>query len=190
MKSLLVDVLRQAKDGSPNRTLSDSGSYDTTQSEVLDTANDPLAAQDAGLSDEELKLYETSASLEAAFNQSANEDAADAGFDEDAWATDSEASRIATQTQMSATAPALGDAPAMARYAPLACIAAAFFAAALWIGYQHVALKYAASDVAVTQLQQRGDQAGVNRYAAGAETAQRFPFISAAIDASESGSDE
>lgn len=188
MKSLLVDVLRQAKDGSPTRTLSDSGSYDTTQSEVVDTANDLLGTRDSGQSDDELKLFETSASLEAVFDQSANEDAADGELGEIAASNGGRASGADTQSPSSAIA--AGNVPALAKFTPVACLAAAFLAAAFWVGYQHLALKYAAPEIATTQALQPGNQAAENDGAVNTTTQQRFPFINAAIETNESESEQ
>lgn len=190
MKSLLVDVLRQAKDGSPTQTLSDSGSFDTTQDEIADTANDSVVAPGIDASDEELKLFETSASLDATFDLPANEDAVDPGRDDILPEALQDAAARAMHAGPNRPAAASGVAPALARFAPLACITAAFFAAVFWIGYQQLTLKYAASDIAAAQVQLRGDQTIGIGSANLDEAAQRFPFISAGIESRESGSDE
>lgn len=190
MKSLLVDVLRQAKDGSPTQTLSDSGSFDATQNEIAETANDAVVTPEMEPSAEELKLYETSASIDATFDLPANEDAmAPAGDDILPDVAAAPAVR-ATHARPDRQVAASGAAPALARFSPLICISAAFLAAVVWIGYQQLMLKVAASDIAAAQVQARGEQAiDIGNTSADAAT-QRFPFIGAGTEPIESGSDE
>lgn len=190
MKSLLVDVLRQAKDGSPTRTLSDSGSYDTTQTEVVDTANDLLATRESGLPADELKLFETSASLEPTFDESANEDAADAAFDDIATSTGGHGSDAVARASSPASTLASGNVPMLARFTPLASLAAALIAAVFWVGYQHLTLKYAAPEIAAAQSLRSDEAAAVEDSAVNPTTQQRFPFISGAIETNGSESKE
>ena len=180
MKSLLVDVLRQANGGSPDKTLSDSGSFDTTRSEFPDTANDPVA-EDTGTTDDALALFETSASAAAVVH---DDDAQFSVLDdflpaEDAGDATSEPARPAS---FALPANVHDKGPVVARFAPLACLVLALLTAVVWTGYQEMKLKYAESQFASAQI---GRSAGNLSTLGGDDelhTVERFPFLGANAD--------
>lgn len=184
MKSLLVDVLREAKKGSSDQTLSDSGSFDTTQHEIPDTANDAVICQDdeAG---EALELYESTASLD-----SASRAESDADFSEslelllDNTEVDPVSGPLSPATTVT-IANVHSNAPRLAQYAPLVCIALAAIASASWVGYQQLKLKYAESQFAMAQMGSAGaNVSGADRSGA-AQSTERFPFIEAGAPVGE-----
>ncbi len=184
MKSLLVDVLREAKNGRPEQTLSDSGSFDTTQDEIPPTANDAdISEHDADK--KSLSLYETTASLDAAPSA-----ASDVGFSETNELTfdDAQVDAVNEPHEPSirvSIASAHSDAPRLARFAPLACVALAAIAAASWVGYQQLKLSYAESQFALAKMGLADAQASDVGRAATAQSTERFPFIKAGETVSE-----
>lgn len=177
MKSLLVDAIRQSKYGNPEEALSDSGSFDTTQSEIAETANDAVADETGG-PDDELKLFETSASLDATFGESDNEAGFPGGDDLELGETPIDAIVGPRHTMRARTQSTHSAGPRVARFAPEICIVLAVLASASWFGFHYLKLKYAESEFAAAQM-------GLGSMpAAGAESAddkasvERFPFIS------------
>ena len=176
MKSLLVDVLREASKGSPEQTLSDSGSFDTTQREIPDTANDAVIEQsdEAG---ESFELYETTASLDADFSEALELTIGDA---------DVGVASEPLEPALRVTLPRVhNNAPRLSRFAPLVCIALAAIASASWVGYQQLKLKYAESQFAMAQMG-RVDRSLTNANdTVEANSAARFPFIEAGATVGE-----
>ena len=185
MKSLLVDAIRQAKFGDQEQSLSDSGSFDTTRSEIPETANDAVIEPD-GDDAEALRLYETSASLEAAVSDA--DDDADF-FNTNELVSDNAGKRAATgPLRPAASAPLISvrsSGPYIARFAPLACVTLAALAAMSWSGYQHLKLKYAESEFAAAQVGGTAARAPERDGAVSLAVEQRFPFINAAKAASD-----
>ncbi len=175
MKSLLVDVLRQANGGSPDKTLSDSGSFDTTQHPFPDTANDPVV-DDTGSPDDGLALFETSSSAPA---QKHGDDAEFPDVDDFLALENAEndAHEPAGPASVGRRMNAGDKGPLVARLAPLACIVLALLTAALWTGYQAVRLKYAESQFASAQIGHSAEY--VSALAGEGDTAavERFPFL-------------
>ena len=177
MKSLLVDVLRQAKSGNPDQTLSDSGSFDTTQSEIPETANDSVIEEGVDAADA-LKLFETSASLDATFAKPDD----DAEFRETTALTLDDASGDTASEPLkpapSAPLPSVHNkGPRIAQFAPLACVVLAATAAASWVGYQHLKTKYAESEFATTQMGSASMHSAELDSTGKPLTVERFPFI-------------
>lgn len=174
MKSLLVDVLRQANGGSPDKTLSDSGSFDATRNHFPDTANDPVV-EDGQNADEALALFETSTSVHAPGD---NDDAQFTEF-EDFLPADDSGNAASEPARVVRHPSAFDKGPAVARFAPLACLVLALLTAALWTAYQNLKLKYAESELASAQI---GHSAAyVSTLASDGEpaTVERFPFLGA-----------
>jgi len=136
MKSVLIDAIRRTNTDEPGQTLSDSGSFDTVDSEFGVTANDAVA--DTKSAAEDLQLYETSSALVL------DEDGSDeAIFDSDTAIPESEIAEIASVIQRTApTGPvqprSLQRAPLIARYSPHLCLGLAILGAAAWFLLQRL----------------------------------------------------
>ena len=164
MKSLLVDALRQAN--SPE-SLSDSGSFETTDESLPETANDEVVDVDELQEhiEEDLELLATGVFETGEWQQHT------AAPDEDPVAPD------VTEPHAEVVAGALR-APLMARIAPILCCAIAFVSAVAWIGWRHYETQFGKSGFAATEAARpeadANDALGGTLYVAGAE---RFPFI-------------
>lgn len=157
MKSLLVDALRQAKGDKPGVTLSDSGSYDTTSAELLDTANDPDA----------LSLFETSTGIDVGNPTSPAADSED----------NDPSRRTVKENIATGIAAAASRAPALARWTPVLCLVLAVASAAGWSLYQQFQLRYGKSLLAAQVEMTSTRSAGLASSEGHAEAVTRFPFI-------------
>ncbi len=153
MKSLLVDAMRQAKGDKPGVTLSDSGSYDTTSAELLDTANDADA----------LSLFETSAGIEVG--------------NPTPPVADAENNDPPPQYVATGIATVASRAPALARWTPVLCIVLAVVSAAGWSLYQQFQLRYGKSTLSAQVELMPALSAGLASSEGDAEAVTRFPFI-------------
>ena len=170
MKSILVDALRQANGKEPDSTLSDSGSFDATQPEFGQTANDaevvPLENPD-----ENLELLQT-----AAFHTEDFDAEPDSEFPEQSLA-------VTRAIDSAAIIPKRGSsrAPVLARFAPLVCVALAIVSAGSWALYQQYGTanhnhRLGAADMPVNPG--IANNAGEST----ASAAERFPFIDPGIE--------
>lgn len=128
MKSLLVDALRQARSGEQGQSLSDSGSFDVTSQEVLETANDSIVEESA------LELYETSMSVDVdgEFPESLD---IDAQLEDSSRYSATALSRAAINS--SGMSPDSSKGPAFARFAPVICVAFAACACVAWFAIHY-----------------------------------------------------
>ncbi len=136
MKNVLVDAIRQANRDEPGQTLSDSGSFDTADSDFGVTANDAVA--DTQSIADELQLYETSNALTAS----------DGGVGESIVLTDTTTSELAEAelpSDVQRTVPAVSArfntvrrTPVLSRYSPHICVLLAALAAATWLMFQQL----------------------------------------------------
>ncbi|HNP63460.1 MAG TPA: hypothetical protein PKH39_05950 [Woeseiaceae bacterium] len=179
MKSLLVDVLRQANGGGPDKTLSDSGSFDTTRSDFPDTANDPVV-DDTQQADEALALFETSTSVHPPGN---SDDAQFSEIDEflSVEDTDDAASEPVRPASLGQLPDVHDKGPLVARFAPVACLALALLTAVLWTGYQNFRLKYAESQFASAQIGHSAEYISTLTGDGNTATVERFPFLGAHV---------
>lgn len=179
MKSLLLDALRDAKSGGEEKVLSDSGSFDTSSEEFSTTANDSDVDPDA-ISESELALYETSISIELGID---SEDSPTPDLDELDTAEEhlGYAASLGAATSVPDTSPtcirAETTAPAMARYAPIACLLCAAIAASSWFAIYY--FKWGHSESGITTSQRAISTASVD---SSSDTglggrAENFPFI-------------
>ncbi len=161
MKNPLADVLRQS--GGSDHSLSDSGSFDTTESALGPTANDEHVVSDDAI---DLQLLQATGALV---------------LDNGTVRLEAGPELIRDEPELPITAAPLTEesgerAPAMSRFAPLICIAAAIVAAVSWAGYRYLQQSYTGSTLGAVELT-AGD--GVEPvpgtvHLAGAE---QFPFI-------------
>lgn len=171
MKSILVDALREANGTKSESTLSDSGSFDATQSEFGPTANDeevvPLAAPD-----ENLELLRT-----ASFHTDDFDSELDTEFPEQSMAaTRAIDAAVLAAIQSSARTPVL------ARYAPLICIAVAIVSAGSWAVYQHYATTNHDTRIGAAEFR-LGPGVNHDGVESTARDADRFPFIDLVAEA-------
>lgn len=137
MKSILVDALRQSQgkdpDSDADSTLSDSGSFDTTQKELGPTANDEEIIYNDDPADD-LELLQTGVF--------ASEELEPGGYDGLPMPMAANAAtlgRVTVQTATMQTSAVHLTAPAIARFTPLLCIALAISSATAWAAYRYVA---------------------------------------------------
>ncbi len=191
MKNLLLDALRQAGDDDERRTLSDSGSFDTTHSDFSTIAND--AAAERQETAEELALFETSVSFAASFDIDGDE----AGEVDELRQTQGPALQatapgITVVNEVAAAAvpaslPTVTREPVLARFAPHVCILLALIAAIFWFAVQHVRLSLVDTEFTAPRLNDSDSRyAGSDDVASGSD-AEQFPFID---DTSTSGNPE
>ena len=178
MKSILVDALRQSQGKDSDSTLSDSGSFDTTQTEFGPTANDEDVIVYDGPA-EDLELLRT-----GVFEQTGAFEIEE----EDPHLDDQTALRPATGTpatvpRANPAPPDRSAAPAMARLAPLLCIALSIGAATAWVGYRYFTAIDTGHSVGAPQpysgvAGNSGEVANTVRI----NGAERFPFIDAGAE--------
>lgn len=128
MKSLLVDALRQARSGEQGQSLSDSGSFDVTSQEVLETANDSIVDEST------LQLYETSMSVDVdgEFPESSG---IDAQSEDSSRYSATALTRAAIDS--SGMSPGASKGPVFARFAPVICVAFAACACVAWFAIHY-----------------------------------------------------
>ena len=182
MKSLLVDALRQAHNSRQSQSLSDSGSFDTTNAEFENTANDPVANEEVA-SPEELALFETTKG--AALNGDAlyEESPQDAAFDEPLESVRALGSKqtIADENSVSRSGQSRSGLPALARFAPVICVTAALIAATSWALFRNSALGRDGLTMFELQSQETVDETRDNNPSTINVAAARFPFLDSAI---------
>jgi len=169
MKSLLVEALLQANSGGKGQTLTDSGSYDTTDRELPITANDAVA--------------ERSDATQGAASSRLPDDARELSLEE------AEVEVIETRNEQNVLAPGgslaadlTGKGPTLARFTPHACIMLAVVTAGFWLGYQHLRLAYSEAGLGASQLRASGAQAAEASIAPNHSAAGRFPFLAGRVD--------
>ena len=174
MKSLLVDALRQAHNSRQSRSLSDSGSFETTSAEFETTANDPVASEVAP-SPDELALFETTAN--AALNDDAlyDEPSPDADFDEPLGSKHTSAA----QNVLSTSGLSQSGLPAVARFAPVICVMAALITAVSWGLFRSSELGRDDLTMLGLQAPETSIETRQNRPSAINTAAVRFPFLDA-----------
>ena len=189
MKSNLIDALRRAQEEKSDTTLSDSGSFDTTQETFAHPANQDLA--DAGFSDDaaELELMSTTRGLAITDIPEVSDVAADA---EAAGETDEHVPAQFGETMASATVfltgsdcviPESGSLPSMprlARHVPVLALAAG----AGWQLYQRLDLRQDASALGAFGVPYQAG-GGQREIALADEPAVRFRYLSGPLTVSE-----
>ncbi len=126
MKSILVDAIREASGDKPESALSDSGSFDASAQDFSETANDEHVVDDG-----ELELMATTNSLELPPEQ--QDDAGEPDLVEETAAADEIDTRHAITIVGELPRPVPPQkAPAISRFAPLACVLAALAVGAFW----------------------------------------------------------
>ena len=165
MKSLLVDALRQANDSSGDRSLSDSGSFDTTREEFVETAND-AQGYEIRSNDQELALLEESSSELAADSDFADE------FQQELPDADTltAAVRGAARASSKAASANILAAPFIARHALTICLLLALTFAA---GFSLLRMLQFESYLGTEQLRVSSQQDANAPHA----SESRFPFI-------------
>lgn len=180
MKSLLVDALRQAHNSRQSRSLSDSGSFDTTNAEFETTANDPVASEVAA-SPDELALFETTANAALHDDALYVEPSQDADFDEPLGAVRPLGPKHTSAAQYVLPTSGLSQSglPAVARFAPVICVTAALITAVSWGLFRSSEL--GRDDLTMLGLQSRDSSVETrqNRPSAINTAAVRFPFLDA-----------
>lgn len=177
MKSLLVDALRQARSSRQSNTLSDSGSFDTTNTEFANTANDPVV-DDVVASSEELALFETLTGFDRETDAFDDARSPDAEFDEPRVSSRQRRAGHADAEEgfESAREQPHSRVPAVAKFAPLVCIAAALVAALFWGLFQSSDL--ARDGIAMLDVPSRNAEGdGFANASQMGVAAERFPFI-------------
>lgn len=186
MKSLLVDALRRANTDDTGRSVSDSGSFDTADSEFGDTANDAMIDTHESEADE-LELLKSTGVIVVGdeVTGATIQEAPDFSRFDDAGAQPS----IANGNHDADIAQAC--VPALARYSPLICISFAIVAAGSWLLYQQLESRYFRDVFDTYRLQAAASDDGVESALTTAESnLGRFPFIRVpAVDAAEKESE-
>ncbi len=168
MKSILVDAIREASGDKPESALSDSGSFDASTEEFGETANDEHVVDNG-----ELELMETTSSLEPAHEQL--DDIVAPDHVEEA-ASEIDASHAITIVGELPRPVPPQKAPAISRFAPLACVLAALAVGAFWMLAEHLAV---VSPVAGLDAQGRSARPTdlSSDAEVSAQVAPNFPFI-------------
>jgi hypothetical protein len=193
MKSNLIDALRRAQEEKSDTTLSDSGSFDTTQEEFAHPANQDMAG--AGFSDDaaELELMSTTRGLAVNDIAEAPYVAADA---EVAGETDEQLPAQFGETMASATVfltgsdcviPESGSLPSMPRLArrvPVLCLVLALVAGAGWQLFQRLDLRQEASALGAFGVPYQAGGAQQENARAN-EPVVRFRYLSGPLTVSE-----
>ena len=193
MKSNLIDALRRAQEEKSDTTLSDSGSFDTTQEEFAHPANQDLA--DAGFSDDaaELELMSTTRGQAVTDIPEVSGVAADTKIigqtDEHVPAEFGETMASATVflTGSDCVIPESGSLPSMprlARHVPVLCMVLALVAGAGWQLFQRLDLRQDASALGAFGVPYQAGS-GQQEIALADEPAVRFRYLSGPLTVSE-----
>lgn len=184
MKSLLVDALRRANTSDTGHSVSDSGSFDTADSEFGETAND--AVMDGHEPDaDELELLASTGVLVVGQEQTDTTAHTAAGFSR----FDDSDVRLSIPRDHRERTTAPECVPALARYSPLICILLAFVAAGSWLLYQQVESRYFRDVFNSSHLQTSVKDDSATRALTIAESnVGRFPFIDVPADESAENS--
>jgi len=193
MKSILVDALRQANGDDTDQALSDSGSFDASQDALASPANDIIDEQDS-----ELELMSTTNALVVteeveqepeeieAVHPEPDDIAleAEANFETVAYepVDDDHAMTVAGMMPLPVTR---RQAPRLARFAPLLCIALALTVAAGWLLINRLGVLDVSLGTTVAQV--NGGQA-VDDVASDPVPSSRFRFLDGDELGTEGGS--
>ncbi len=193
MKSLLVDALRQAHNSRQSRSLSDSGSFDTTDAEFETTANDPVALEETALPDEtaspeeaasleELALYETTTDAALNFDAAYDEPLQDADFDEPLQPVRPPQSKRTSDEESSIpdVRPSQPGLPALAKFAPAICVTAALLAATSWALFRSSELGRDGLTMLELQYSESAGEFRNDRPSPTSAAIVRFPFLDSA----------
>lgn len=181
MKSLLVDALRRANTGDTGPSVSDSGSFDTADSEFGATANDEVIDSHE-LDAEELELLSSTGVLVVSDDAAHSLTIPSAEFSPE----EKSGAQLSISGERYAHVAPPGNVPVLARYAPLICIVLAIVAAGSWLLYRQVEIRYfhGAFDSSHFQTSVNADGAS-NLSPVVDPIVERFPYI----DVSTEGSD-
>ena len=192
MKSILVDALRQSQGKDSHSTLSDSGSFDTTQTEFGPTANDEDVIVYDGPA-EELELQQTGVFHQTSLMEQSGvftSEEMDSLVDDPAALHPAIHSPDTVRRAVPAT-PNSTTVPTIARLAPLLCAGLAISAAMAWAGYRHFAAIDTSQGVGVSQSYSgvAGNNGEVENTVR-INGAERFPFIDAGAEVHAGDSSE
>jgi|GEM_PF-5888904 len=201
MKSILVDALRQSQgkdsDSDADSALSDSGSFDTTQTEIGPTGNDEnvIRSDDSAKDLELLKtgVFEKTDMLEQT-GTFVSEELEPGGLDGLPMPMAANAATMGPATAQTAavqTSEVHLTAPAIVRFTPLLCIALAISSATAWTAYRYVAAIDTGNNVGASpRISGVSGNSGEVENTVHISGAGRFPFIDSGLKAAVGDSSE